>query len=187
MNLLTQKPPTKIKVNNKIYDINYDFRTVIRCIEACEDEELTLYEKQYIIIKNIYKEDIPDEDYEQAYLQACKFIDLGNQYDFQTSSKERTYSFTKDGNYIFSGINSTHKIDIDEKENLHWWKFMALFMDMDNECFFSELVYFRRRKAEGKLSKSEKKQYNELKNIIDLDKKAKMSKEKEKFLKELGI
>ena len=43
MNILTQKLPTKIKVNDNIYDINYDYRTILNIILAFEDEDL-LYE-----------------------------------------------------------------------------------------------------------------------------------------------
>lgn len=161
--------PTKLKVNDKIYDINYDYRTVLRIMLALEDNNLYNEEKAYIMLKLLYKEDIPEEDVEEAIKKAILFIDLGKENTNESNNQSRIYSFTQDGNYILTGINSTHHIDISEHPNMHWWKFMALFMDMNTECFFSELVYYRKRKQEGKLTKEEKQQYNKIKDLIELN------------------
>lgn len=184
MNILTQQLPTKIKVNNKIYDINYDFRTVILTLQALEDPELTHYEKLDILVNNIYKDQIPYEDYEEACIKASKFIDLGQENKSSNKSSPRIFSFDKDANYIFTGINLTHKIDIEKEINMHWWKFMALFMDMSSECMFGELVYYRKRKAEGKLTKDEKKQYEKIKDLVDLEVVKVQSASRKKFLEE---
>lgn len=183
MNILTSQLPTKIKVNDNIYNINYDYRTIINILLAFEDTDLTTEEKYYIMLENLYKEEIPEEDMEEALKQAVKFIDCGKDY---TPNKERTriYSFQKDADYIFSGINSTHHIDIDEKPNLHWWKFVSLFMDMSSECMFGELIYYRTRKAEGKLTKEEKIQYNKIKDIVELEKVHVQSEARKQFFEE---
>jgi len=186
MNLLTDNLPTKIKVKDKIFDINSDYRTAINIMQAYEDEELTLSEKNYIMVYNLYKDEIPEEYYLEASKKACEFLDKPVITQNKDTSSKRVYSFSQDGNYIFSGINSTHKIDLSEKTNLHWWKFMALFMDMDTECFFSELVYYRMRKNKGKLTKEEKKTYQDMKYLIELEENEikEVSKSKEAFLKE---
>lgn len=168
MSILTSSLPTKIKVNKNIYDINCDYRTIINILLAFEDIELTQEEKIFIMLNNLYKEKIPDEDIGDAISQAIKFIDCGEDYT-NNKTKTRVYSFKKDANYIFTGINFTHHIDIDEKPNLHWWKFVDFFMDMSSECMFGELVYYRTRKAEGKLTKEEKIQYEKIKDLVDLE------------------
>jgi len=183
MNILTSTLPTKIKVNNRIYDINYDFRTVINILLAFENQELTNEEKLYIMVTNLYKDDIPEENMEEAINKAIKFIDCGKDYS-NKKTKTRVYSFNKDAGYIFTGINSTHHIDIDEKPDLHWWKFMDFFMDMSNECMFGELVYYRTRKAEGKLTKEEKKQYDKIKDLVDLETVHTQSEAKKQFFEE---
>lgn len=191
MNILTDDLPTKIKVNNNIYDINYDYRTAIKILTAFEDNDLLDNEKLFIMLKLLYKNDIPEEDLEEACKKACKFLDLGQEKKENTKKESRIYSFKKDCNYIFSGITHTHNIDLEKEPNLHWWKFMALFMDMDTECTFNELVYYRKRKAEGKLTKEEMEQYKKLKDILELEpieteETLKLKKAKEKFLKELN-
>ena len=187
--LLYKELPTKIKVNEKIYDINYDYRTILKIMMALEDKNLYNYEKAYIMVKLLYKEEIPDENMEEAIKKAILFIDLGKEETYEETTPNRIYSFTKDGNYILTGINSTHHIDILETPNMHWWKFMALFMDMNTECFFSELVYYRKRKLEGKLTKEEKQQYKKIKDLVDLNQDTneiqKQKEAKRKFFEEL--
>lgn len=183
--------PTKIKVNNKVYDINYDYRTVIRIILALEDNSLYNNEKAYIMVKLLYKEDVPMEDFEEACEKASRFIDMNQKFDENNKAPKRIYSFTKDASYIFTGINSTHHIDLLETPNLHWWKFMALFMDMGTENTFSELVYYRKRKNEGKLTKEEKAKYKEIKDLLELEPEEteetiKLQEMKNQFLKEFN-
>lgn len=176
MNILTDKLPKKIRVNNKIYDINYDYKTIINIILAFEDKELTNSEQIYIMLKNLYKEEIPYKDMDEAIKKGIKFIDGGNEINSEKDLKyKRTYSFKKDGNYIFSGINQTHHINLSENEKLHWWVFLSLFMDMSADCTFGELVYYRKRKNENKLTKEEKEQYKKIKKLVDLDEKDEIS------------
>lgn len=176
MNVLIDKLPTKIKVNDNIYNINSDFRTIINIILAFEDKELTNNEQVYIMLKNLYKEEVRQEDTYEAMKKALKFIDGGIEPELENDIKpKRIYSFKKDGNYIFSGINQTHHINLSENENMHWWVFLSFFMDMSTDCTFGELVYYRKRKNENKLTKEEKEQYKKIKKLVDLDEKDKMS------------
>lgn len=184
MNVLIDKLPTKIKVNDNIYNINSDFRTIINIILAFEDKELTNNEQVYIMLKNLYKEEVRQEDTYEAMKKALKFIDGGIEPELENDIKpKRIYSFKKDGNYIFSGINQTHHINLSENENMHWWVFLSFFMDMSTDCTFGELVYYRKRKNENKLTKEEKEQYKKIKKLVDLDEKDKMSSQvKKEFL-----
>lgn len=187
MNILTEKLPTKIKVNEKIYDINYDYKTAIKTLMAFEDEELTQNEKCYILLNNIYKNEVSKKDEEEAIIKAIKFLNLGDTCESENKkTKPRIYSFNKDSSYIYSGINQTHKIDLEKDSNLHFWKFMSLFMDMTPECMFGEIIYYRKRKQEGKLTKEEKQQYEKIKDLIELDKVKTKSDERIKFFEEFN-
>lgn len=169
MNILTDKLPKKIRVNKNVYDINYDYRTIIKILIALEDKELTESEKAYVLLHNLYKTDILDEDIEVALKKGVKFIDGGEEIASTQINEKRVYSFTKDNKYIFGGISQTHNIDLSEKSNMHWWVFLSLFMDMSPNCTFGELVYYRKRKNENKLTKEEKEQYRKIKKIVDLE------------------
>lgn len=187
MNILTDKLPTKIRVNKKIYDINYDYKTAIKTLMAFEDDELTQNEKCYILLNNIYKQEIPQNDEIEAITKAIKFLNLGVDSESNSNSeKMRIYSFKKDASYIYSGISQTHKIDLEKEANLHFWKFMSLFMDMTPECMFGDLIYYRKRKQEGKLTKEEKQQYEKIKDLVELEKVKVKSEERAKFFEEFN-
>lgn len=188
MNILTENLPQKIKIKNTIYNINFDYKTIINILLAFEDTELTRSEQTYIMLKNLYKGEISKEDTQEAIEKAIKFIDGGKieEPDNLNQKEKRIYSFKKDGNYIFSGISQTHNIDLSEKNNLHWWVFLAFFMDMSPNCTFGELVYYRKRKNENKLTKEEKEHYKKIKKLVDLDYKDEESvKARKEFFQEL--
>lgn len=188
MNILTDNLPQKIKIKNTIYNINFDYKTIINILLAFEDTELTRSEQTYIMLKNLYIEEIPKEDTQEAIEKAIKFIDGGKieEVDNLNQKEKRIYSFKKDGNYIFSGISQTHNIDLLEKNNLHWWVFLSFFMDMSPNCTFGELVYYRKRKNENKLTKEEKEHYKKIKKLVDLDYKDEESiKARKEFFQEL--
>lgn len=169
MNVLTDKFPTKINVNNKVLRINSDFRNCIKIIEAFEDDELFDEEKYLILIKRLYIDEVKEEDLEQAIIKGIKFLDLGEENENNEENVKRLYSFSKDDSYIYTGIRQSHNIDLNSIEYLHWWNFVYLFLDIGQDCMFNQLVYYRKRKNEGKLTKDEKKVYISMIKILDLD------------------
>lgn len=166
MNALLNKFPTKIRIDNIDYQINSDYRNCLRIILAFEDEELTIEEQYYIMLNLLYKE-IPD-NIELAIEKAILFLNCGEKYEITDSSK-RTYSFNKDAKYIYSAMNQTHDIDLENIEYLHWWKFVFLFMDVDKDCTFSYITSLRYKKNKGKLDSYDKKVWIEMRDIVDLD------------------
>lgn len=169
MNVLTDKFPTKIKVNDKILRINSDFRNCIKIIQAFEDEELFDEEKYLILIKRLYVDEVEEKDYEEAIIKGIKFLDLGEENKEGNNNNKRLYSFIKDDNYIYTGIRQSHNIDLNSIDYLHWWNFVYLFLDIGQDCMFNQLIYYRQRKNEGKLTKDERKVYLSMRKILDLD------------------
>ncbi len=169
MNVLTDKFPTKINVNNKVLRINSDFRNCIKIIEAFEDDDLFNEEKYLILIRRLYIDEVKEEDLEQAIIKGIKFLDLGEENENNEENVKRLYSFSKDDSYIYTGIRQSHNIDLNSIEYLHWWNFVYLFLDIGQDCMFNQLVYYRKRKNEGKLTKDEKKVYISMRKILDLD------------------
>jgi len=53
MNILTQSLPDTVTVDGKEYPINSDFRSCLNTILAFDDAELTVYEKQAILLNNL--------------------------------------------------------------------------------------------------------------------------------------
>jgi hypothetical protein len=138
----------------------------LRVILAFEDSELTDREKQMILLQNLYTEQ--PRNLSEAFRLGIRFLNGGK--DGEEEKKEmspRLYSFSQDADYIFAAFRQTHGIDL-EKANLHWWKFLALFMDLGADTTFCNLVSLRKRIKTGKASKDELKTYHDLKSLIDL-------------------
>jgi hypothetical protein len=169
MNILIDKFPTKTMIDGEIYELNTDFRNCLQIILACESKEVNEYERADITLELLYKK-IPDNR-EKAIEKALLFLDCGEENKVSEGNSEsfRKYSFTKDAKYIYSAIKQTHNIDLENIEYLHWWKFVYLFLDLNKESFFSQMLYLRGQKQKGKLSKEEKELYIKLIDILELD------------------
>lgn len=197
MNVLINKFPTKIKLNNDILEINTDFRDCLNIIIMFEDENLTKYEKIELMLRLLYKDTskINQDNIEEAIKKAVLFLDGGdtsdsNENESVDSLSQRVYSFGKDAKYIYSAIKKTHNIDLESIEYLHWWKFIYYFLDLDENCFFSQMVNLRNKKNKGKLTKEERVVYAQLEDILELDKRENYTEEEQqaidKFMKGLG-
>lgn len=167
MNILTQRLPTAVEIDNKTYELNTDFRICIKIILAFEDNVLIMQEKQVLMLNLLYKE-IPENNI-IACDMAIKFLNCGEKgQESSVSSLGRLYSFEKDSKYIYSAIKQSHNVDLEQVEYLHWWKFVYMFLDLNENCFFNRIIYMRRQKKLGKFTKEELEMYNCIRDIIDL-------------------
>lgn len=166
MNPLIDKLPTKIKIDDEVYEIDPDFRNCIRIIEAYEDDELTIQEKHLIMVKRLYKT-IPT-NLEQAIIKGVKFLNCGEEQK-DIEDVKRTYSFQKDGKYIYSAINQSQHVDLSKVDFMHFWKFCYLFLDVGKDTTFSQIISLRHRKNKHKLTKEERNIFMESREILDLD------------------
>lgn len=155
MNILTDELPTSVDISGKVYRINADFRTCLKVIMAFEDNELTPQEKQIVLLSNLYP--AMPANVQEAITQAQRFLNGGKSENEENNeeSPARVYSFSKDANFIFAAFRQTHGIDL-QKEDLHWWTFLALFMDLGQDTTFCQLVSLRKRLKSGKATKEEK-------------------------------
>lgn len=190
MSLLTAPLPESIQIDNKIYNINTDFGSALKILIAFENPNLSLIEKQWILLKGLYKSDIP-LDLQRANRAAIKFLDgkdmkssfLETKIDSSSLTNDEFYSqeqgiksdenmplfsFEQDAPMIVSAMMSTYGINLTIERDLHWWVFLALFADLSDNCLFSYIVDIRRRKRIGKLNPQERKWYTQNKNLVDL-------------------
>jgi len=117
-----------------------------------------------VMLENMYPK-MP-ENVQTALEQAYKFLNGGQTPEVEEDIA-RLYSFSKDANFIFSAFRQTHGIDL-ETENMHWWKFLALFMDLGEKTAFCNLVVLRERVKSGKATKEECQVANEIGDLFDV-------------------
>lgn len=162
MNLLVDSLPTEIIIDGRGYAVNADFRSCLKIILAFEDNELTPQEKQIVLLSNLYKK-LP-RDTRQAVEQANWFLNGGKVQEEETEPL-RLYSFERDASFVFAAFKQTHNIDL-QKDDLHWWTFLALFMDLGQDTTFCQLVGLRKRLATGKATKEEREAAREMGDLV---------------------
>ncbi len=188
MNVLVDKFPTKVRLNEEIHELNTDFRVGLNIMLLYEDKTLNDYEKTDIMLELLYKKEIPIELREMAVEKAMLFLNAEDnkksksddgKYDIKP---KRVYSFTQDAKYIYSAIKKSHGVDLENIEYLHWWKFVYYFLDLDEKSFFSQMVYLRNQKNKGKLTKEEKVVYANLEEVLELENNEQYTKEEQEAI-----
>lgn len=165
MNLLIDELPDSILVAGKVYPVRSDFRTGLRCMLALESEELTDTEKYIVVLQNLYAQVPPEID--MALRQALKFLNGGKDTEPAAENPLRLFSWERDSRYIYSAFKQTHGIDL-ASAVLHWWVFLALFMDLGKDTTFCSLIGLRNRVWTGKATKEEKELAEQLGESFDV-------------------
>lgn len=159
MNILVDRLPTTLKVNGQEYRIDSDFRTCLRIMLAFQDAELAGFEKSVIFFENLFID--KPEDVKAALENGSWFLN-GGKAEKDEDEGPRVFGWNKDANLIFAAFQQTHGIDLNAIEYMHWWKFLALFMDLGSETAFCNLVGMRKRVKTGKASKEERQMAREM-------------------------
>jgi hypothetical protein len=138
----------------------------LKVILAFEDPELTESEKQWVMLRSLYP--VIPEDVKEAIDLAGRFLNGGKTNEETEEAPLRLYSFVKDADYIFAAFKQTHGVDL-TTEQLHWWKFLALFMDLGSETTFCSLVNLREKVGNGTATKEEKQAAEKLGDIFSIE------------------
>lgn len=156
MNILLDQLPTAIRIDGIAYPINADFRTGLDIIIAYESQELTIQEKHLVLVERLYKE--PPANLTQAIVKGLKFLNGGQESEPEADTNPgiKTYSFEKDAALIYAAFRQTHGIDL-TSANLHWFQFLALWMDIGQDTAIASLIGLRHRVKTGKATKEERK------------------------------
>jgi hypothetical protein len=156
---LIEQFPDAIEIDGEVYAVNTDFRIGLQIMADFENPEFDQDEKAYLMLNRLYC-DLPEdrgvEFRQEALAKATKFLNAGNEIGQETEGKPRLYSFDKDAQLIYSAFSQTHGVDL-QTADMHWWRFIALFMDLGADTAFNSMVNLRKRYHEGKLNDEEKK------------------------------
>ncbi|MFM8320999.1 MAG: Gp15 family bacteriophage protein [Chloroflexota bacterium] len=157
MNLLTEALPSAVEIGGQEWPLETDFRAALRVLMAFEDPELTGAERVGVLLANLYPE--PPADLQRALALGMRFLDGDTPGSDEPGP--RLFSFEKDGALIFAAFRQTHGIDLETAE-LHWWKFLALFMDLGADTAFCQLVGLRKRVKSGRATREERQAAREM-------------------------
>ena len=96
--------PKALDVNGTSYDIDSDYRNVLRIFEAFNDPKLSNGEKAYICVKRLYTVPVSDTDLEEAIRKAYWFCDGGDAPKTRPE-KVKSLDWSHDQQLIFPAIS----------------------------------------------------------------------------------
>lgn len=170
MNILIDLLPIKVEIDSKEYDINSNFRTSLLFSLLMEDNDIG-EEQKIIQALNLYYPIIPG-NVNEAINKIIWFYKCGKE-DKKTSSSgnstDKVLDYNVDADYIYSAFMSQYRIDLQDIEYLHWWKFKALFDSLDENNRLSKIIQYRSMDLSKIKDKEQKKFYKNMKKLYNID------------------
>lgn len=186
------KPPKQVEVDGKLYKINSDFRTSIQFEILMQKKELTEKQKEFanelclldkemdretaeLLAKykdglELYYPEIPNNINgainEMLWFYECGKENIDKKKSKKSGSRKKIYDYNYDADYIYAAFFEQYHIDLAEQE-LHWWKFSALFSALSEDCMISKIITYRVIDTKG-MEKEQKAFYNRMKRLYQL-------------------
>ena len=150
--------PTTVDIDGNIFHIRRkgDFRVILDCFAALQDDEL---DKEYKILTAIiifYEEFGSLEDtnkygefLEKLTLEMFKFINCGQDNQRGAASEISLINWEDDSQIICAAVNNVAKQEVRILEYLHWWTFLGYYMSV-GQSVLSTVVSIRDKVYRGK-------------------------------------
>lgn len=183
--------PTYIQLGEQSYAIREqgDYRMVLDCFKALNDDELSIRERIYSSLIIFYNdmEDIEDldkfEDINEAIKAMYVFFNCGGEIIEEVKQTPRLIDWEHDEQLICSAINKVAGQEIRSIPYIHWWTFMGWYLAI-GESPLSHIVGIRHKLATNqKLEKHEKKFQQENPQYFMMEFMTEEDREYEDFLK----
>lgn len=188
--------PTKVKIEDKEYLINTDFKVALECNSIATDESIGQYERALAVIYKLFGEEgLNDSENHVKLLElAQKYLSCGK--DIDSNQNEPDMDFEQDYDYILASFMSDYGIDLENKE-MHWWTFYNLLNGLSNSelgscCILNRVRNLRNYDTSQIKDAKEKSKIEKAKEQVALKRKEKeLSKEQmeniEQFNKLAGL
>ena len=174
MNILIDKLPCSVIVDNIDTEIVSDFRTSILFEQLMKDNsvnddvkiELALnlyFPKQYII------NTIDAVNKIIWFYGGGKDIKESSNKSSNSSKNANIYDFEQDADYIYAAFMEQYKIDLADIDYLHWWKFKSLFYGLNKDIQLSKIMFYRSIELTDDMTKNECKFYRDMKRLYALE------------------
>lgn len=189
------------------YDINSDFRVGIMIHKVFNDSKLTDNEKKESALCLLYPS-VPANLHEAwdgltwfmkiGYNKSVNSVSLSDSTEGQLTDSEGkelifdtkedmvqddTLDFDFDSSRIYTAFLRTYGIDL-SRVKMHFFMFMFLLADVENDCLYSKVVDIRKTSLAGKKGK-ERSTYIKLKKLYEVP--TEISEESKQKLAEVGI
>lgn len=125
--------PEYVKVGDKKYKINTDFRVAIECNNIAQDDSIRDTERPLAIIYKLFGDEGLDnsQDWDKLLELGIKYLSLNKDTNGVDKDTEIDMDFNEDMDYIEASFMSDYRIDL-TTEKMHWWKFYTLLEGLSN-------------------------------------------------------
>ena len=148
--------PTSVIVNEKEYGITNggDYRMVLDCFKALEDDELTAMERLLAALIIFYDgfnsimDVYADENMEELTKKMFEFFNC-NSTSVGVKSNYKLIDWEQDSQLICSAVNKVANTEVRSVPYIHWWTFMGYYTAI-GECPISTIIHIRDKLVKGK-------------------------------------
>lgn len=167
-NILLDILPETVDIDGIEYRINSDFRISILFELLMQDDELGKRQKLVQGLQLYYPE-IP-HNVTMAVDKMIWFYRCGKEtgnggHGSGSGRAKQIYSFEYDDDYIYAAFLEQYGIDLQDIEELHWWKFRALFRGLSEDTEFVKIMGYRSVKITSEMSKEQREFYKKMQSI----------------------
>ncbi len=149
------------------YPIKTDFRVWLSVCELLEAEDLA-----HAIVRApdiCYLKKRPPSS-KSAFLALMDFFLLGEKPKKESQKKEKLFSFCEDEELIYASFLKEYGIDL-SKEEMHWWRFVALLRCLGPDTPLSRVMSIRQAKPSDIKNPKERRHLIKQKRLFALSKK----------------
>lgn len=172
-NIIIDALPYSVTIDGDEVDVNTDFRSMMITEMLLQDPELSKEDKAAQALFNFYGDKVPFWNIKEAVDQFLWFYRCGEPEEEKERSsggigrEKRIYDYEYDANLIYSAFLTQYGIDLQDVEDLHWWKFRAMFISL-RDSLFVDVMHCRAIKINKDMSKEQKAYYQRMKNLYRL-------------------
>lgn len=173
-NVLLDKPPEDVTVNERTYTINHDFRVVLAYLREMENEEHDEDERNGIGLALFYGAEVYAEDIE-GLCQALKyFLACGEESDEEedggNAKKPPVFDLLVDSGRIYSAFLQVYGVNL-RQVKVHWWVFKELLDGLPGGTKLEQVIEIRRRPFEQGMKPAERNELQRMKDIYRIGEK----------------
>ena len=156
--------PRQVEIQGKIYDIDPDFRVILKIFRAFEDASMPPMLRWLVALQLFYKQEVAIA-HRQAAMEYLR--------DFLCCGREETpgaplFSWQQDAASIIAGVNAAAGQEVRALPSVHWWTFLGWFHAMPPGTFSTVLSLRQKLRKGQKLEPHEQEFYRENKSLVDL-------------------
>lgn len=171
INLLYEKYPTELIINDISYPIVTDFRNWIAFFDMINDDILEPKDKVIASLK-WFKGETPN-DLEKAYNGLISFASAEELYSKPTqsnrkSSTKQILSYLYDSPYVLGAFLQICGINLRNIDYMHWYEFRALLDALPEDTPLKKRMSYRAINISSIKDKAEKKQIKDIQRSIAL-------------------